>query len=252
MNVILVGGSSRSTWIVANALGHDITLDAIVVEDSDSLIRFVRRRAAKFGWWYAGSQIIFSLYIRLPWQRSNQRRDEIAAENEWSVSEPESPVVMRVPSINSDAALSLLQKLAPKVIVVNGTRIISQRILEGVDACFINMHAGITPKYRGVHGGYWALANGDSANAGVTVHLVDPGIDTGGILYQARITPTSRDNFCTYPYLQLAAGIPLLKRAVRDALEGKLQTVANGLPSRLYSHPTIWEYLKNRIRRGVK
>ena len=45
--------------------------------------------------------------------------------------------------------------------VVNGTRILSRRMLESIDAVFLNMHVGITPKYRGVHGGYWALANGD-------------------------------------------------------------------------------------------
>jgi phosphoribosylglycinamide formyltransferase-1 len=252
MSVVLLGRSSSSTWIVANALQRDIGLDAIIIEAQESRTKIFRRRVSRLGVWCASSQLAFSLYSRVLARTSSQRRDEIVAENQWSVSAPARPAVTTVPSVNSDVTLSLLRKLAPKVIVVNGTRIISRRILDGVDSCFINMHAGITPKYRGVHGAYWALANRDGENAGVTVHLVDPGIDTGGILYQARIFPTTGDNFCTYPYLQLAAGIPLLKLAVRDALEGRLQTITNGLPSRLYYHPTIWAYLKNRIQLRVK
>ena len=42
------------------------------------------------------------------------------------------------------------------------------------------MHAGITPQYRGVHGGYWAVVNNDPEHCGVTIHFVDKGIDTGG------------------------------------------------------------------------
>src|SRR5438093_9923670 len=53
-------------------------------------------------------------------------------------------------------------------VVVNGTRIISEAVLTASDAVFINMHAGITPKYRGVHGGYWALYNGDGEAASST------------------------------------------------------------------------------------
>jgi methionyl-tRNA formyltransferase len=44
------------------------------------------------------------------------------------------------------------------------------------------VHAGITPRYRGTHGGYWVLLNNDPGHCGVTIHLVDPGIDTGSIV----------------------------------------------------------------------
>ena len=53
----------------------------------------------------------------------------------------------------------------------------------------LNYHAGITPKYRGMNGGYWALATGDAGNFGATVHLVDAGVDTGGVLHQVRGRP---------------------------------------------------------------
>ena len=87
--------------------------------------------------------------------------------------------------------------------------------------------------------------------AGVTVHLVDTGIDTGAILYQERIMPEKRDNFSTYPYLQLAAGLPLLARGGADALSGRLAPIEIDLPSKLWSHPTLWSYLAAGLGRGA-
>ncbi|HRH36379.1 MAG TPA: hypothetical protein PKY12_15040, partial [Catalimonadaceae bacterium] len=83
-------------------------------------------------------------------------------------------------------------------------------------------------------------------------HLVDPGIDTGGVLYQQNIKITDLDNFVTYTYLQNVEGLKLMKKAVSDALEGKIKVVERNLESKLWYHPTIWQYLANRILKGVK
>jgi folate-dependent phosphoribosylglycinamide formyltransferase PurN len=78
--------------------------------------------------------------------------------------------------------------------------------LQSTSAKFINTYTGITPLYRDVHGGYWALFQNDKENCDVTVLLVDEGIDTGNIIYQFLIQPTKHDNFSTYPLLQLSEG----------------------------------------------
>jgi methionyl-tRNA formyltransferase len=118
---------------------------------------------------------------------------------------------------------------------------------------FLNMHAGITPMYRGSHGGYWALVEGDRDSCGVTVHQVDTGVDTGPILGQARIMPNHGDNFVTYALLQQATGLPLLKKAIQDACEDCLVPLAPPPgTSRLFTHPTLSEYIYHRLRSGVK
>ena len=110
------------------------------------------------------------------------------------------------------------------------------RVVDRVDAPFVNVHAGITPLYRGVHGGYWALASGDRGNCGVTVHLVDEGVDTGGILGQARVDPGPHDDFSTYPLLQLAAGLPLLLEVLPAVAAGQARTLPPPLgESRLWT-----------------
>jgi hypothetical protein len=53
------------------------------------------------------------------------------------------------------------------------------------------------------------------------------------------------------PYLQLVAALPLLERAADDAVAGTLRPQKVDLPSHLWSHPTLWQYVKTGLRRGV-
>lgn len=252
--VVLLGGSHPSTWIVYNALKGDVSIRAIVVEGEDPAWMFLQRRARRLGWRKVFGQIAFAILI-VPWLRFRSRRrlQEIYSAYALDDSPPHGNAVRYVNSFNCDMAIGLLEALHPRVAVINATRILSRRLLAAVPAVFINTHAGITPLFRGVHGGFWALATGQPHNFGVTIHIVDTGIDTGGILAQARVAPSAKDNFVTYPYLQLGVGLPLLRQAVRDALQNRLSTVPPPPgPSKLWSHPTLWEYLAARFRKGVR
>jgi methionyl-tRNA formyltransferase len=55
-----------------------------------------------------------------------------------------------------------------------------------IASTFINIHYALFPKYRGMHSIVWAIINGE-ANVGVTVHLMDEGLDSGPILWQKSI-----------------------------------------------------------------
>ena len=87
----------------------------------------------------------------------------------------------------------------------------------------------------------------------MTVHLIDAGIDTGKVIRQSLIEPTPEDNFTSYPLLQLAAAIPLLIEALKEFAAGNLKFEGPlSKESRLWSHPTIDEYLAARWRHRVK
>lgn len=103
-----------------------------------------------------------------------------------------------------------------------------------------------------MHGGYWPFAMNDSDNCGVTVHLVDQGINTGGVLYQDTIHPSKDNNFNTCPIHQIAKAIPLMKEALDDVREKRINVKHGIVPLQLWYHPTILEYIKYWIQRGVK
>lgn len=249
----MLAGPGASTRVLFHALDREFGVAAVVLEDAVPRTQFLWRRIKRLGLWTTFGQVLFQLFV-VPGltKQSRARTEEIFKANDLTDATIPEGKITHVASANSPQVIAALRQLAPDVVIVNGTRILSDATLGAVAAPFLNMHAGITPLYRGVHGGYWALAEDDRAHCGVTVHLVDKGIDTGGIVAQACIDPTSEDNFTTYPWLQLGAGVPLLKTAIRSALAGNLQTqAAPAGHSRLWSHPTIWQYRRNR-RAGVR
>jgi methionyl-tRNA formyltransferase len=252
--IVLLAQLGDSTAMVFNALRQSFDIGAVIVEDDVPRRQLLSRRVKKLGLRTVLGQVAFRSLIVPPLARAAQARIQaICDEHGLDRTQVPSHLVRHVPSVNSSEAREALQALAPKLVVVNGTRIISKDTLACIAAPFVNTHAGITPLYRGVHGGYWALAENDRAHCGVTVHLVDTGIDTGGILGQGNITPTRADNFVTYPYLQYAVAIPLMRTAIHELLAGSATTrPAPAGASRLWSHPTLGQYLKNRLVAGTR
>ncbi|MFC5269352.1 formyl transferase [Adhaeribacter terreus] len=252
--IVLLAGKGDSTNIIYHALAKDFNIARVIIEDGVDTKSFLKRRVKNLGYNKVLGQILFKVLVDKPLSVISKGRVKAILQHAGLVNTPiPEDIILRVNSVNEEATIEALINLEPDVVVVNGTRIISKAVLNSINAKFINMHAGITPLYRGVHGGYWALAEGDLKNCGVTVHFVDSGIDTGTILYQTCITPEKDDNFTTYPVLQLAAGIPFLKKAINDVLKDqvKLITPPEG-KSGLWYHPTFSSYIWQWIRRGVK
>lgn len=249
--VALLCGAGDSSTAIANALRREFGDVGIVVERKEPRLRFLKRRLKRLGAATVAGQLAFAALVPLLRRASRARIGEIADEAGLDLDRSVLEAGWRVRSVNAPEVVDWLRRERPRVVVVNGTRIIARRVIEATDASFVNTHCGIAPEYRGAHGGYWALYRSDAERCGVTVHLVDSGIDTGGILAQARIEPGPRDNFATYPYLQLAAGLPLLIEAVRDALEGRLEPTSRQAESGLWYHPTLWQYLAAGLRRRI-
>jgi methionyl-tRNA formyltransferase len=251
--IVMLCGKGFSSNAVFNAINAVYPVTKAVIEEKVNTKEFLKRRIKKLGFITVAGQVMFqAIVVRILNAVSKKRTAQLIEQMQLNGSDIPPAVVSHVNSVNDEEVIALLQQLQPHLVIVNGTRIISKKVLGSVQCRFINTHAGITPKYRGVHGTYWALVAKDAENSGVTVHLVDAGIDTGSVLYQALVKPTAQDNFVTYPLLQLAAGIPLLKQAVADALDNNISTKKGTEESKLWSHPTIWQYLYNRVFKQVK
>lgn len=252
--VVLLGTDGPATRMVYHALRREFSDVAVILEQRVSRWALLRRRAVTLGFARAAGQVLFTALAQpLLRAAAEDRLAEIRSEF-CLCDEPISGRVAHVASVNSDAARQALEELSPRVVVVSGTRIIGRKTLASVPAPFVNMHAGITPLYRGVHGGYWALREGRAELVGTTVHLVDEGIDTGRILGRAVFVVTDRDSFITYPYLHVAAGLPVLITAVAELLDGRAPSPRPfpDLPSRLRTHPTLWGFLYGWLRHGVR
>lgn len=252
--ILILGGRGSSTNIVFNRLNTKFTNVFVIRESSESKFAFFKRRLKRVGYLEVLGQILFMVFV-IPYLNysSKARISEIRSQNEMDNSDIPSNQMLEITSINHKEALAKILQINPEIIIVNGTRIIGKRLLSSISCKCINIHAGITPQYRGVHGGYWALANNDFVNCGVTVHYVDTGIDTGTVIAQSRIKPSIKDNFVTYPSIQLALGIKLLETVIEYELAGVLlNPIENKIRGTLWYHPTIWTYIRNRLIRNIK
>lgn len=250
--VLLIGREGESTSILHNALASRFTV-RVAYEEPPSRWRLIRSRIRRMGLAPVLGQIAFQVCIAVPLGvLSAARRKEILAGSGVSSVKPPASSVSWIHSVNGKDCLELVRMISPDLIVINGTRILSRDTLSALSMPVLNTHVGITPGYRGVHGAYWALANNDPEHCGVTVHLVDAGIDTGTILHQALIHPTAKDNITTYPTMQMTVGSQLLCQAVAEVLEGRHKELPAPSGNARWNHPTLLEYVRNLIRTGVR
>ena len=252
---MLLAGPGDAAQIVFRFLAARFDDVVAIVEEPPSRLTLAHRRARRLGWPAVVGQVAF-VVLAMPILRWTGRTRIAAILDDAGLDATPIEGISHVPSVNDPETVELLRRLDPAIVVVNGTRIIAREVLESLGCPVINIHTGITPVYRGVHGGYWALAEGRPDLAGVTVHLVDPGIDTGDVLAQTTFEPEAGDSIATYPYLQLARGLPLLAAQVERCLEGR--ALVSAPPeratgeSRLRWHPTLWGYVARRARHGVR
>ena len=76
--------------------------------------------------------------------------------------------------------------LKSNVYVVYGSSYIKGELLNFlINQKAINIHAGISPYYRGTDCNFWALFDDNPHLVGATIHLLSEGLDSGPMLYHA-------------------------------------------------------------------
>jgi methionyl-tRNA formyltransferase len=250
--ILLIGSDNPTTWIIYNHLIQTFGIFPAMIEPAISKKALIRNRIHKLGVLKVASQVAFVSIIRRYLERRDAHRvREICRQEGLEPIAPITTAIIPIESVNSEACREHLRRIKPRIVIVNGTRIIKRETLNAVKTVFINTHQGITPMYRGAHGAYWALLMNDRKNCGVTIHKIDEGIDTGDIIEQARIEPTAADSFVTYPFLQTAAAVPLLTRTIGNFMNGKVTTMKAEGQSAIWYHPGFFQYIYNAFR-GVR
>lgn len=99
---------------------------------------------------------------------------------------------IKVKSANSDAFRKQLLKLNPDIMIVaSWSEKLEKATFDMPKTATLNLHPSLLPKYRGPNPYIHVIKNREE-KSGVTIHLVDSGLDTGAILDQreVKVLPT--------------------------------------------------------------
>lgn len=121
-----------------------------------------------------------------------------------------------------EAVAAALQRNGTDVVVTAGyMRLLGRAVLDLYANRWLNTHPALLPSFPGMHGVRDALEHGVKVT-GVTVFLVDEGVDTGPIVLQEAIEVRPDDDRSSLEARILEAEHRLLPRAVRALAEGRI------------------------------
>ena len=133
------------------------------------------------------------------------------------------PLVL-VGNLNNERAVRAAEELGPQVTAYTGGGILRSAFLRACGYRVLNCHSGPLPAVRGMNALEWSLLLGQPT--GVTVHLIDEGIDTGPVLEWVEVEPVRGDTLDSLRERLVLAGAESMVRWVLRALDGALQTPA--------------------------
>ena len=124
---------------------------------------------------------------------------------------------------NKQEILKKLSTMIPDIMIaVAYTKKLGPELLALPRFGVFNFHASLLPKYRGKHPVFRTLQAGDKT-AGLTVHRMDGGIDTGPVLYQVKVRTRASDSVASLYSRITDKSVPLVSRLITECGSGKFR-----------------------------
>lgn len=131
----------------------------------------------------------------------------------WLKSQPDTKCVLFQEKINSQ----VLESFMPDLVICYGYRyIIREEIITKLNRKIINLHISYLPWNKGAHPNLWSFL--ENTTKGVTIHLIDKGIDTGAILYQEKVNIDEKNE-------TLASSYKLLQYRIQELFKQKWESI---------------------------
>lgn len=166
-----------------------------------------------------------------------------------------------VADINCPETVAFVSRHAPDIVCVNGTNLLREpvlRLAERIPLGIINLHTGLSPYTRGGNCNLFALLEGRPEWVGVTVHYIDPGIDSGDLILTRQVAMEPDDTYDCIDARTFRLGADLMVVAVRQILQGRAARVPQWPGGSLYLRrtgyvyePYHWYKVNRLLRQGL-
>lgn len=162
--------------------------------------------------------------------------------------------VVKAADHNDPRAVAFVESCRPKAVAFTGGGILRKPLLAASGRGVFNTHMGILPPYRGTDVVEWPIVEErvDSIGLGVSVHVMEPGLDTGPIANFQRVSVQPGDTMERLRKRFEPAMLRGLMQALCDLRDGRLslqpQRLADG---RQYfvMHPRFYEIARRKLAR---
>jgi len=139
---------------------------------------------------------------------------------------------------NRPVYVKWIKDLQPDVIAVCGTSLLREPVLR-ITPYILNLHSGLSQKYRGTWTTLWPVYNQEPEFVGYTVHFVTPGVDDGDIINQGRPVICEDDNHETLYVKVVKLGTTAVLNAIDDIRSNSIRRYPLRPKGRLYQRSML-------------
>lgn len=228
LRVVLIVSTDPSDLYFGNRLARRLNTVGIVVEDqrvTPPLWPRVRRVAGRMlrPWQlpkHWRGQRIFADHLR----RSDAIDRKGFGEDGYRLQPPDGCRVLQVSgkgALNRPDTVEQVRQLEPDLLLLCGCSILKNELLSVPRLGSLNLHGGLSQRYRGIWTTLWAVANREPEYVGATVHFVALGIDDGDIVYQGRPEIDADDDPESLYVKVVRLGVEMMASAVEGIANGE-------------------------------
>ncbi len=246
--VIFLTHSSPSSKLMAKALVGSVQLVGIVVEKRAQVYHSRIKQLVRS---ILGQRLYDYLYSVKLYLSANplekrilriERQLQHKANKEFQrlygnaqINWPSHIPIFETTNINDDRCIAWCRNYTPKLLLVFGTSILRTPLIKVPEIGVLNVHGSILPDYRGTSSEFWQALRNDYEKAGVTIHFIEEGLDTGDIIIQRR----SYNTPYTDPYLMRVKNLSIATELLPIAAKSVLEGTAKRKPQAKSSTPTF-------------
>ena len=208
----------------------------------------------RIGWWRFLDVIAFRIYYQLFLGARDTQwlKTQLDAVERRFPPIPVSTRILTTSDPNTDAVRAFLQELAPDLMVVRCKRMLKEPIFTVPRVGTFVLHPGVCPEYRNAHGAFWALAEDDLENVGLTLLKIDKGVDTGPVYgyYHCSLDEINESHIVLMTRLVLDNFDAIRDRLLEIVAGTATRIDTSGRRSAVWGQPWLSKYLgwKRRAR----
>jgi len=240
---------------LARWLAATTSLAAVIVleEPPSRMKQRIRREIKRVGWWRFADVLAFRFYYKLFLARRDRQWEDrtlmrICAQYTAIGSETR---FLHAPSPNAPEVEALLKEVGPDLMIARCKTLLKESVFSIPRHGTFVMHPGICPQYRNAHGCFWALAQRDRQNVGMTLLKINRGVDTGPVHGYFRCQfDEHTESHHVIQHKVVFDNLDTIQARLLEIHRGASAVIdTRGLPSGEWGQPWLTSYIRYRLSR---